>query len=386
MKIALGLSGGGVRALTYHLGTLKGLAQFGLLEEVDEISSVSGGSLCIALVYLLNDFKWPTSKEFLDKILPRAYKIITEKNLEKDIKKNLFLKTFKENRGSLFIQTIEREWGLKKTMRDLPSKPNWIINTTCSESGSQFFITKDFMGNDDVGFVDHPNISIAKAVVASAAIPGVIGSVPLLRRDFIWNKPSELSQMALVDGGLLDNSGLEYYLKAIDQYQKHFIILSDATQPTLAFTNDLEKEEDKWYTSLLRLTYCTMDQLMSSRCREMTNHLKTRFLCSKIAKHYYKDSDLFTVVDEEIVKKIYTFDTTLRELTHYEFYLIEEHGYKNLKSLIKKQKYNGITLEVRRKIEQLGRFLLEIRNMDKWLLGWRTRATSLGEKIRNWFR
>jgi len=62
MKIGLALSGGGVRALVFHLGVLKRLAQENLLEEITQISSVSGGSLGTGLIYNLNDLKWPSSK------------------------------------------------------------------------------------------------------------------------------------------------------------------------------------------------------------------------------------------------------------------------------------------------------------------------------------
>src|ERR1035438_500056 len=44
-KIGLALSGGGYRAAAYHLGTLKKLNQMGILDKVDIISTVSGGSI-----------------------------------------------------------------------------------------------------------------------------------------------------------------------------------------------------------------------------------------------------------------------------------------------------------------------------------------------------
>ena len=52
-RIGLALSGGGYRAAAYHLGTLRALHKMDLLEKVDVISSVSGGSI-IAAFYLLH--------------------------------------------------------------------------------------------------------------------------------------------------------------------------------------------------------------------------------------------------------------------------------------------------------------------------------------------
>lgn len=47
-KIGLALSGGGYRAATYHIGTLRALHRLGILDHVDILSSVSGGSITAA--------------------------------------------------------------------------------------------------------------------------------------------------------------------------------------------------------------------------------------------------------------------------------------------------------------------------------------------------
>jgi NTE family protein len=45
MQIGLALSGGGIRAAVFHLGVLRRLAEQEFLENVSQISTVSGGSL-----------------------------------------------------------------------------------------------------------------------------------------------------------------------------------------------------------------------------------------------------------------------------------------------------------------------------------------------------
>ena len=57
-NIGLALSGGGFRASIFHMGVLKYLAEKNKLEEISYISSVSGGSLLIGLIYSLNNNKW----------------------------------------------------------------------------------------------------------------------------------------------------------------------------------------------------------------------------------------------------------------------------------------------------------------------------------------
>jgi NTE family protein len=55
-KIGLALSGGGYRAAAFHLGTIKCLERLKLLDKVDVISTISGGSIAGAY-YLLNKKK-----------------------------------------------------------------------------------------------------------------------------------------------------------------------------------------------------------------------------------------------------------------------------------------------------------------------------------------
>ena len=68
-RIGLALSGGGYRAAAYHVGTMRALHKLGILDEVDVISSVSGGSITAAY-YALNKYKGYElfEKDFLCKL------------------------------------------------------------------------------------------------------------------------------------------------------------------------------------------------------------------------------------------------------------------------------------------------------------------------------
>ena len=46
-RIGLALSGGGYRAAAYHIGALRALHKLCVLNKVDVISSVSGGSVSV---------------------------------------------------------------------------------------------------------------------------------------------------------------------------------------------------------------------------------------------------------------------------------------------------------------------------------------------------
>ena len=54
-KIGLSLSGGGYRAAAFHLGTLNKMNELGILQDVDIISTISGGSITGAAYNLNKD-------------------------------------------------------------------------------------------------------------------------------------------------------------------------------------------------------------------------------------------------------------------------------------------------------------------------------------------
>lgn len=55
LKVGLALSGGGSRAIAFHLGCMRALHNLGILDKVDVISSVSGGSVINALYSYYDD-------------------------------------------------------------------------------------------------------------------------------------------------------------------------------------------------------------------------------------------------------------------------------------------------------------------------------------------
>ena len=81
LRLGLALSGGGVRAAVFHLGVLRHLSMLGRLEEVTQISTVSGGSLIVGAIFSHADLKWPTSRQFLDEIYPELRKRLTAGDL-----------------------------------------------------------------------------------------------------------------------------------------------------------------------------------------------------------------------------------------------------------------------------------------------------------------
>src|SRR5206468_857776 len=145
--IGLALSGGGVRAATFHMGVLKRLAAEDLLERVSVISTVSGGSLVMAAVMTEAGMKWPSSIDFLEKVYPAVRARMTSGDLfslraigwRGLLEFNVDLV---RNRASVLARLLERNWGVSGTLADLPDIPHWLINTTCFETGKNWRFAK----------------------------------------------------------------------------------------------------------------------------------------------------------------------------------------------------------------------------------------------------
>jgi NTE family protein len=70
-KIGLALSGGGARAMAFHLGCLRALHELGVLERVSLLSTVSGGSV-IGAMYVASNESFPAFESRVRAILARG--------------------------------------------------------------------------------------------------------------------------------------------------------------------------------------------------------------------------------------------------------------------------------------------------------------------------
>ncbi|MGO7446514.1 patatin-like phospholipase family protein [Rhizobium ruizarguesonis] len=248
-SLGLALSGGGVRAAVFHLGVLRQLAQQGRLENVAQISTVSGGSLIVGAIFSHADSKWPTSKQFLDEVFPALRDKLTSGDLfslsalgwRGILRENLRI-LFR--RAEILPKLLVARWGVRGSVKDLPDTPQWHINTTCYETGKNWRFSKNMMGDWKFGRHFTPDVPIAKAIAASAAVPYVIGVLRLelpeqgwWRTDRATKKPLEkisrpVPSVRLWDGGAYENMGLEAIYKPTEGLQGcDFLICSDASGP-----------------------------------------------------------------------------------------------------------------------------------------------------------
>jgi NTE family protein len=263
-NIGLALSGGGHRAAVFHLGVLSYLAENGLLENVKHLSTVSGGSVVMGIIYRLNAYKFPDSQTYLEQILPNIRPYFTEYSLQGNALLNMLKKLTFVNRHSILSYTLKGDWKIDVNMQDINDKPIWSINTTTLETGKSWRIEKQKMGSHDLGYIHFPEMDLADAIAASAGFPIGIGPLELdLGKYDIPKKMAGQKSLLLYDGGLYDNLGVEVLLKKnFTAFAKgiDFVMVSDASKP-------LEHESVGYLGRVGRLIDVSTEQIRSLKVR-----------------------------------------------------------------------------------------------------------------------
>jgi NTE family protein len=352
MKIGLALSGGGIRATIFHLGVFRYLAERGFLGQVSQISSVSGASLCVALIFARNGNKWPTDKEFLETELPDIEKTVLVNNIQIGAILKL-LTTLWSNKAGLIAQMLRKKWGVVGSLQDLPDSPVWHINSTSFETGKDFRFTKARMGDYLLGSIEYPDFPIAEAAASSAGFPMLIGPLKVDVKKYRFpnydalrtsgKKPRELKELFLWDGGVYDNLGIEaLYANGALKSGTDFLIVSNAGA-TAGITE--RKHGVTSVTNIMRLLNITMDQVFSLRSRDVMARVmkQNQGLYVNIGNSAEKITD-DAKVDAETKRrlvaeclspddaaKVRGYSTTLSSPTKENYELILRHGYENAK-------------------------------------------------------
>jgi len=249
--IDIALSGGGVRAMAFHAGVLRFLAEHGELERMRHISTVSGGSLLVGLVFQRAGMRWPSSAGYLSTILPAVRELLTTRNLQASALRRLLLPwnwRYLISRANVITQVLQDSWNVRATLSDLPATPVWSINGTTAETGRRFRFKSSGCGDYRLGYAEAGAFPLAQALAVSAAFPGAIGPLAIKSDQYTWRKrpnwgaPASAEQeiqlpytrLHLYDGGLYDNLGLEPLFDMGQQRAKSdgaMIIVCDAGAP-----------------------------------------------------------------------------------------------------------------------------------------------------------
>lgn len=219
--IALCLSGGGYRAMLFHVGALLRLNQFGLLRALKRVSSVSGGSLTAGVLgmnWKKLGFGADDRATNLNELLVEPIRRIADVTVDRGaILGGVLLPGSVSDRVTGHYRDVL--FG-KATLQDLPSDaegPRFVINATSVQTGSLVRFSRPYVADYRVGVIPDPKIPLADAVAASSAFPPFLSpaEIDVNPSDFKKDPKGELQEMpytdtfVLTDGGVYDNLGLE---------------------------------------------------------------------------------------------------------------------------------------------------------------------------------
>jgi NTE family protein len=281
--LGLALSGGGSRAAAFHCGTIAALDELKLLEKVDVVSTVSGGSVLGTAWFAARLGNEPTAAFVarMQEELRRGF--ILRALLDWRVFK-LLLPGYR--RTDLIAAAFDRILCKGRTLGELPEAPILCVNTSVLNHGqvgkfSRYGFSTYDLGNSRPGggsaAVPMPQFKLARAAAASAAFP--VGLPPLLLDE------SELGDaprtgllegndpLALSDGGVLENLGVQTLLKG-RVFGTWDIILSDAGQRDVAW---VPRRPGQW---LIAFVIAALSASSLRRVLELMNDKENRSMRS----------------------------------------------------------------------------------------------------------
>ena len=277
--IALCLSGGGYRAMLFHLGALWRLNEWGYLPKLARISSVSGGSITAGAL----GFKWHklafgaggVAHAFDDEVVQPVRYLAGKTIDEGSIVGGIFLP------GSIADKVTDayrKHLFGRATLQDLPrDPPRFVFNATNVQSGALWRFSRPYMADYRVGMITDPTIELAVTVAASSAFPPVLSPLRLELDAASYEPPSGqasedlhrepfMTDVVLTDGGVYDNLGLETAWK---RYQT--ILVSNGG-------GKMQPEPDPkgdWARHALRINDVIDNQVRSLRVRQLIRSYET---------------------------------------------------------------------------------------------------------------
>jgi predicted acylesterase/phospholipase RssA len=288
--VVLSLSGGGSRAAYFSASIMLALEnvfkndKLNILEEVDVISSVSGGSLPAAF--------YVTSKDLDDE----SEKMKFTRTWDQQTVTNLMSKNYRQkwlgnwfwptnivkfwftafDRSDMMAQTLAdnlfdmKFYGFDLKFKDInQTRPNLVLNSTNGTTGdfsSIFTFTQEHFEtkvNSDIH-----EYEISRAVMATASFPGAFNYMTL--KDF---RSDEDKYVHVFDGGNSDNLGLKSVEKIIDKnkkkYNKVVVILVDSYTESIGVSSS-EYDGREFSDYLVDLNFIDSSASLLSINRENT--------------------------------------------------------------------------------------------------------------------
>jgi len=204
--LALTISGGGSRAANFGAAVMLELQQRGLLEQVDVISGVSGGTLP-AVYYGLGD----KAGTFTESAVREAFGYDFQSSWIRRwfLPHNIFRYWLTDfTRSDIMVQVFNNRLYHKASFADLRPRPKILLNATIHNDHTRFTFTDDrFAALNSILATYH----VANAVNASSAFPGAFQDVTLQK----YVTPPQY--LHLYDGGPIDNLGVQAVVEYLNR-------------------------------------------------------------------------------------------------------------------------------------------------------------------------
>jgi NTE family protein len=267
--IGLCLSGGGFRAMLFHLGALVRLNELGLLPRLERVASVSGGSIAagaLAVAWRDLNFNNEGVAENLHDLVAVPLLTLSQRNVDTYAIIRGMLPF--SNAANLAASIYDRFLFKGATLQDLPIRPRFSFTATSLQSGSLWRFAKEYAADWRVGRWDKPSLSVAMAVGASAAFPPYLSPayVKLPAGALIETPGADLLDasfsrtLCLTDGGIYDNLGLEPVWK---RYRTIFVSDGGAVTPGAS------SPRTNWLSQAMRVTDIALQQGINMRRRTL---------------------------------------------------------------------------------------------------------------------
>jgi len=279
--IALCMSGGGYRAMLFHLGTLWRLNELHYLPKLDRVSSVSGGSITngvLAMNWKNLGFDGNGFAQNFDQQVTQPIRRMASQSIDvSSILEGIFggISKHVADHYNKFLYN-------HATLKDLPDDgqgPRFVFNATSLQTGVLWRFSKPYMGDWKVGLVRNPDVELATAVAASSAFPPVLSPCVLQLDPNSFDKsippapgitlPDFRKQAVLADGGVYDNLGLETAWK-----QNKTVLVSNGGG---ALGPEADPKHD-WISQINRVLLVVYNQVVTLRVRDIVElyQLKVR--------------------------------------------------------------------------------------------------------------
>jgi NTE family protein len=271
--IALCLSGGGYRAMVFHLGSLWRLNEAGYLPKLKRVSSVSGGSIiagALGLAWKRLTFNGAGVATNFEELVVEPVRKVAGTTIDRgSILGGIFTP------GSISDKVTAKYDKLLfkgSTLQDLPwdsEGPRFVINATNLQSGVLWRFSKPYMADYKVGRVDNPVFPLARAVAASSAFPPVLSPTVIEVAPDAYTQESKrwelarlqsLGKVYLTDGGVYDNLGLE------TAYKRYKTLLVSDGGGKLPAVDSVERD---WARHSVRVLSVIDGQVRSLRRRQL---------------------------------------------------------------------------------------------------------------------